>query len=221
MDVGAQTAPPARGMQWNRRRARGTGARRRCRSWVRHLAGLQKPAPHFDLNAIEVETPCAIPWDSLQGDNRVRYCGHCRQNVYNIGSLSRAEAVRLVSVREGRPCVRFHRRRDGTVVTADCWTRLRAARRKGLLAFAAVLIVLGAVELFTIFIGVAGLRWHLRSPAPDGPPLPTGDAPWAEELRRGLMLQHLDESSLLQPRRSTPRAPAPKERITMGLIGGR
>jgi len=137
---------------------------------MRHLPVLQPgpaQAPHFDLDALEVETPCAVPWDGMQGDNRVRYCGHCRQNVYNIEALSRAEAVRLVSVREGRPCIRFHRRKDGTVVTADCWARLRAARRRGLLAFAAMLIVVGAIQLVAMVTGLASLKRTTGSPPPN------------------------------------------------------
>lgn len=111
-----------------------------------------------ELDAIEVQTPCEIPWDTMQGDNRVRFCGHCRQNVYNIEALPRAEAVRLIGDREGRVCVRFHRRRDGTVVTADCWERLRAARRKGWLAFAAMLVIVGTAQLLAMLTGLAGLH---------------------------------------------------------------
>ena len=65
---------------------------------MRHLPVLQPRLSDpvaFDLDALEIETPCEVPWDGMQGDNRVRYCGHCRQNVYNIEALSRAEAVRL------------------------------------------------------------------------------------------------------------------------------
>lgn len=166
---------------------------------MRHLRVLP-PAPANDTNAacdspldaIEVQTPCEIPWDSMQGDNRVRFCDHCRQNVYNIEALARAEAVRLIGDREGRVCVRFHRRRDGTVVTAGCWERLRAARRNGLLAFAAMLVIVGAAQLFAMFTGLAGLHRLVRqgevpvgairtmdSPAPPPPPAgphsPRGD----------------------------------------------
>jgi hypothetical protein len=36
-----------------------------------------------------------------------------------------AEAERLVVEKEGRLCVRFHRRADGTVLTRDCPVGLR------------------------------------------------------------------------------------------------
>lgn len=126
---------------------------------MRHLRVLppSNAACEFVLDSIDVQTPCEVPWDTMTGDNRVRFCGRCRQNVYNIDALPRAEAVRLIGAREGRLCVRFHRRRDGTVVTADCWSRLRAARRKGVLAFVVMLAIVGAAQVFAMLTGLAGL----------------------------------------------------------------
>ena len=95
------------------------------------------------LDRAEIATPCHVSWDSLGGDHRVRHCGHCRQNVYNVQTLSRAEALRLISNVEGRLCLRIVRRPDGTVVTAGCWSRLRAARRQGFIPFLVMLIFVG------------------------------------------------------------------------------
>jgi hypothetical protein len=53
---------------------------------------------------------------STPGDGRTRFCGQCRQNVYNVEAMSRGEARRLIAAREGRVCVRILRRPDGTVV---------------------------------------------------------------------------------------------------------
>jgi hypothetical protein len=44
------------------------------------------------------------------------------------------------------------------VVTADCWSRLRAARARGLGAFVAVLVVAGVAELAAMAFGLMGLR---------------------------------------------------------------
>lgn len=158
------------------------------------------------LDALEVQTPCDVPWSSMQGDNRVRFCGHCRQNVYNIEVLARAEAVRLIGAREGRVCVRFHRRPDGTVVTADCWTRLRAARRKGLLAFAVMLVIVGAAQLFAMLTGLSGLR---RLGAQGGLPAPCDPVPAASgALHRPADLITMGDVALPpEPARATPREP--------------
>jgi hypothetical protein len=40
--------------------------------------------------------------------------------VYNLSAMSEAEAHKLIAQREGRVCVRFYQRRDGTVLTTDC-----------------------------------------------------------------------------------------------------
>ena len=56
----------------------------------------------------------------MEGDDRVRFCGECELNVYNLSSMTEDEALKLVEEREGRLCVRFYQREDGTVLTSDC-----------------------------------------------------------------------------------------------------
>lgn len=79
----------------------------------------------------------------MSGDDRSRLCGQCNRTVYNISGLSRAEASNLIENREGRMCIRLHRRPDGTVISNDCPKGLRAYRirvaKYASSAFAAVL----------------------------------------------------------------------------------
>jgi len=56
----------------------------------------------------------------MDGDNRVRFCRECSRNVYNLSAMTEREDRRVVAEREGRLCVRFYQRRDGTVLTSDC-----------------------------------------------------------------------------------------------------
>jgi hypothetical protein len=81
------------------------------------------------LDELRVASPCHEDWDEMAGDERVRFCGRCEKNVYNLSSMSRADAETLVREKEGRLCVRFFRRTDGTLLTADCPD---GARRKRL-----------------------------------------------------------------------------------------
>jgi hypothetical protein len=81
------------------------------------------------LNDIRVASPCSVSWDAMAGDGRMRFCGICRKSVYNLSGMTRAEAERLVRETEGRLCVRFYRRRDGTVLTSDCPVGRGQARR--------------------------------------------------------------------------------------------
>jgi hypothetical protein len=134
------------------------------------------------LEQVEISSPCSVPWESLPGDERTRFCGRCRQDVYNIAGLTRNEAQRLIANRDGRLCARIVRRRDGTVVTADCWSRLRTARRRGLVHLVAVLILVVVPELVAMRFGLASLlriagRAASTAPAPaiklpPAPPLP-------------------------------------------------
>jgi hypothetical protein len=64
------------------------------------------------------------------GSERMRFCGQCNLNVYNLSGMSRSEAEQLIARNEGRLCVRFYRRRDGSIITKDCPVGLRAIRRR-------------------------------------------------------------------------------------------
>ena len=44
-------------------------------------------APAF-LDTLAVASPCPASWDAMEGDDRVRYCPRCRQNVYNLTAMS-------------------------------------------------------------------------------------------------------------------------------------
>lgn len=136
-------------------------------------------APRDAIDQIEISSPCTVSWDEMRaagGDGRVRFCGQCRQNVYNVEAMSRVEAHRLIAAREGRLCVRILRRPDGTVVTADCWARLRAARRRGFLPFLGMMMLVGFTELVAIGVGLVRLK-ALRGGGPPSPPTALTDSP--------------------------------------------
>ena len=58
--------------------------------------------------------------------------------------MNREDAEELIRQKEGRLCVRFFQRHDGTVMTTDCPVGLRAWHRRlrALVAFAATLLLL-------------------------------------------------------------------------------
>jgi len=51
-------------------------------------------------------------------------------NVYNLSAMSKFEAESLIARTEGRLCVRFYRRKDGSVLTDNCPVGLRALKRR-------------------------------------------------------------------------------------------
>ena len=80
------------------------------------------------LEDIRIATPCSADWDEMTGDARVRFCGKCEKNVYNLSAMTREEGEALVKEKEGRLCVRLYQRKDGTVITSDCPVGVRRAR---------------------------------------------------------------------------------------------
>ena len=83
------------------------------------------------LQNVRVAAPCSASWDEMAevDHDRVRFCEGCRKRVYNLSALGQAEAEGLLRTHEGRLCVRYYRRHDGTILTADCPVGLRAARQ--------------------------------------------------------------------------------------------
>ena len=72
------------------------------------------------LEQISIDTPCSQSWDKMSGDDKVRFCTHCRKNVYNLSEMTRAEAESRIFENGEQLCGRVFRRKDGTIVTADC-----------------------------------------------------------------------------------------------------
>lgn len=82
------------------------------------------------LDYVTVAAPCSAGWDNMIGDERVRFCGQCQLNVYNLSAMTKADAERLITQAEGRLCVRYYRRTDGTILTGNCPVGLRALKRR-------------------------------------------------------------------------------------------
>lgn len=108
------------------------------------------------LDDLKIASPCAVAWSSMTGDERVRDCSQCRLRVYNLSEMTRPEAEKLITEKEGRLCVRIYRRADGTVLTQDCPVGLRALRLRLLRAGGAVF------ALLALLAGGLGLRRRHR-----------------------------------------------------------
>ena len=54
---------------------------------------------------------------------RARFCDSCERPVYDSKALTRDELLDLIAQHEDQrlPCMRLHRRPDGTIVTRDCF----------------------------------------------------------------------------------------------------
>lgn len=107
------------------------------------------------LRNIKVASPCSEDWNSMIGNDRMRFCGACEMNVYNLSGMTREEAESLVAGAEGRLCVRFYKRADGSVLTNDCpvgWARVRERIKIVATAFASLIFTFfGAIGSVSIF----------------------------------------------------------------------
>jgi hypothetical protein len=99
------------------------------------------------LDNIRVAKPCPADWNGMFGNDRKRFCGECKLNVYNLSDMTRREAETFLLESEGRICVRYFRREDGTVLTKDCPVGLAALKRRVSKAITAV---------FSMFAGIFG-----------------------------------------------------------------
>lgn len=103
------------------------------------------------LSSVKVASPCTADWDSMLGSDRVRFCGQCQLNVYNLSAMSKIDAEALITRTEGRLCIRFYRRNDGSIITQDCPVGWRAIKRRASRIKTAV-----ASVLFGFLAGIGG-----------------------------------------------------------------
>ncbi|MEK7865707.1 MAG: hypothetical protein AAB434_03430 [Planctomycetota bacterium] len=142
------------------------------------------------LEQVRIASPCHASWNEMTGDDRVRHCQLCKLNVYNLSGMSREEAERLVQGAEGRLCVRFYQRSDGTVLTRDCPKGLAAIRKRLVIAAAALVGVFGAVTsgLAYAFGGASAPRPTPVAVTPVPDPVPPDPDPVPDEPIMGRMV---------------------------------
>jgi hypothetical protein len=92
---------------------------------------------------LRVSSPCPESWARMKGDDRVRFCGRCNLNVYNLTVMKPHEIETLVRRTNGRLCGRLYVRVDRTATVRDCGgSRARKMVRRAVAL--GVFLVLGA-----------------------------------------------------------------------------
>lgn len=100
-----------------------------------------------------VASPCAMRWEAMAGDDRVRSCSRCQQQVFFLSGMQRDEAERLIREKAGRLCVRYFQTTDGGIMTKDCPEGLQHKRQRTAALAAGLILSL----LFGLF---AWTWWH-------------------------------------------------------------
>jgi len=106
------------------------------------------------LDRLIVSKPCDADWDSMIGNDQVRFCEHCKLHVNDLSSMTRQEAMRLVARSGGRLCVRYVQLPGGRALTKQVPEKLyRIGRRVSQLAAGA----------FTASLSLSTLSGQTRS----------------------------------------------------------
>jgi hypothetical protein len=100
------------------------------------------------LDNIRVASPCPQKWEDMTGDERSRHCAQCDKSVFNISGMTRDEAEALIIAKQGKLCVRYFQRKDGTILTKDCVVGISKKRKRRLFAAsAAALLAIGGTGI--------------------------------------------------------------------------
>lgn len=165
------------------------------------------------LSRTRVATPCRADWNAMVGDDRSRFCGGCRKNVYNLSAMTATEAANLIREKEGKLCVRYYERTDGTVLTQDCPIGVAAVKRKVARVFAAGIV--GFAALFSAATqwwmtdtgNLFAERFHALAER-ISPTAPSSEVIYEEQVLGGISFSPTVESSP-EPVEATMGAPEP------------
>ncbi len=119
------------------------------------------------LSNVSIASPCNVPWDSMKGDNRVRFCDECHLRVYNLSDMKAVDAADLVQRSEGRLCIKFYQRADGTMLTTDCPKGIRPKIRWAASRIAAAIMVIFGISLSASGCATTGERCYTGVPLRD------------------------------------------------------
>ncbi len=119
--------------------------------------------PMLNLDRIVIDSPCSEDWNGMAGEGRVRFCGSCEKNVFDLSSLTREDAEALLAANGATPCVRLYRRADGTVVTGLC-VELKPRAALGTRCMKAI----AAVTMSLSFVACAAPETAESTPLPTG-----------------------------------------------------
>lgn len=102
------------------------------------------------VSQFRIASPCSVAWDSMTGNDRVRFCEHCQLSVHNIDLASRKRIRRLIARSGGRICVSYRQPEIATPPVAPVLYKIgRRASVIAASAFSATLSISSAVGAST------------------------------------------------------------------------
>jgi hypothetical protein len=112
---------------------------------ARKLAEAKAKAKLPVLPNLRVASPCKADWNAMitVDGERVRHCGDCQKNVYNLSNMTRDEAEAVIVAHEGKLCVRYYQRKDGTILLKDCTVGVATGRKRRWIAAGVTALLAG------------------------------------------------------------------------------
>jgi hypothetical protein len=108
---------------------------------------------NFDTSAWRITRPCTADWDQMRGDDKRRFCEHCRKHVHNVSAMSQRELADFVKASNEPACVTYYQRRDGEVAELSFLALLRRWVPLLRLAFWSTLVTLLPATLTGCMMG--------------------------------------------------------------------
>src|SRR6187399_1951348 len=59
------------------------------------------------IDRIKVKDPCTQDWETMRGNESVRFCDHCVKSVTDLSTMTRKLAMKMVRESNGRVCIRY------------------------------------------------------------------------------------------------------------------
>jgi hypothetical protein len=103
------------------------------------------------LKSITIASPCQAEWENMKGNNQIRFCEECKLNVYNLSGMTTQAAEQLIRETEGRLCVRYFQRADGTVINQDCPIGLNYLHTKKNIRLSRIAVAITLVTIMGVF----------------------------------------------------------------------
>jgi hypothetical protein len=158
------------------------------------------------LSKVKIASPCHARWEDMKGDDRSRFCSRCSKHVYNFSTMSADEVAELVRAKEGNLCGRFYRRKDGTMLTANCPVGARSYSRR------LQLLVGTAVGMIFTSLGLAEWsRWEIGSRPPNPFVLKCDNALWKVKGWMGLNPKPTNPGPMVMGRICIVPSPGPSQ----------
>lgn len=117
----------------------------------------------------QITKPCHQNWDAMTGDEKKRYCSHCRLHVHNLSAMTPEEQLALLARRDEKSCITYLEKGEAMRVCTDNWVavqRFFRPFRRMALSLSAI-----AVALLTSCGTPSARRVSPPKPPPSPPPV--------------------------------------------------